>query len=198
MSTRDELLLSCGPWWRPGGRGKWPSASVPRSSQRHSAGDGPGPPDGGPVWHEQMPGPTWLCHGVNEYLEGQSHMDCFPDHCWAQMTKRSSPFWLRCWLTPKSPVWRPLQPPDEVALYLLTKETITGDELDALCKRQPKPPSPPPSPRIRRRTDFPVTAAASTTGLSLQQLFGSGEGLYLLLFYQHAYFPSPRDTIPKR
>ena len=71
-----------------------------------------------------------LASGGNEYLDGQSYMDC------AQTTAAEADDEIRalldqCFADAKKLLRENRSLLDEISLYLLQKETITGDELMA-------------------------------------------------------------------
>ena len=66
----------------------------------------------------------------NEYLEGQSYMDCAQTTA-AEVDKEVQELLSSCYERAKEVLRENRGLLDEIALYLLTKETITGDELMA-------------------------------------------------------------------
>ena len=73
-------------------------------------------------------GPMALATVQNEYLEGQSYMDCSQTTA-AQMDQEVQSILAQVLADAKKLLSDHRSLLDEVALYLLTKETITGDEL---------------------------------------------------------------------
>ena len=73
-------------------------------------------------------GPMALATVQNEYLEGQSYMDCSQTTA-AQMDQEVQSILAQVLADAKKLLSDHRNLLDEVALYLLTKETITGDEL---------------------------------------------------------------------
>ena len=73
-------------------------------------------------------GPMALATVQNEYLEGQSYMDCSQTTA-AQMDQEVQSILAQVLADAKKLLFDHRSLLDEVALYLLTKETITGDEL---------------------------------------------------------------------
>ena len=73
-------------------------------------------------------GPMALATVQNEYLEGQSYMDCSQTTA-AQMDQEVQAILAQVLADAKKLLSDHRSLLDEVALYLLTKETITGDEL---------------------------------------------------------------------
>ena len=73
-------------------------------------------------------GPMALATVQNEYLEGQSYMDCSQTTA-AQMDQEVQSILAQVLADAKKLLSDRRSLLDEVALYLLTKETITGDEL---------------------------------------------------------------------
>jgi cell division protease FtsH len=64
----------------------------------------------------------------NEYLEGQSYMDCAPSTA-AEADDEVRKLLTECYENAKKLLTEKRSLLDEIALYLLQKETITGDEL---------------------------------------------------------------------
>ncbi|MBQ3217038.1 MAG: hypothetical protein IJB35_04385, partial [Oscillospiraceae bacterium] len=66
----------------------------------------------------------------NEYLDGQSYMDCAQSTA-AQADSEVRELLNTCYRKAKALLLENRELLDEIALYLLQKETITGDELMA-------------------------------------------------------------------
>ena len=121
--------LSCGPWWAAGRQRKWPSASRPPEQPTTFSGR----LDLARRMVAQFGmssrfGPMALATVQNEYLEGQSYMDCSQTTA-AQMDQEVQSILAQVLADAKKLLSDHRNLLDEVALYLLTKETITGDEL---------------------------------------------------------------------
>ena len=77
---------------------------------------------------------------TNEYLEGQSYLDCSQDTA-AQVDVSVKELLDKVYAEAKETLTTKRQLLDEIAEYLLAKETITGDELMAYIKADKEPPS---------------------------------------------------------
>ena len=80
----------------------------------------------------------------NQYLDGQSYMDCSQQTA-ALVDKEVQSLIARCYQDALNLLSSHRNLLDEVALYLLNKETITGDELMQYVNAESNPPSQPES-----------------------------------------------------
>ena len=77
----------------------------------------------------------------NEYLDGQAYMDCSQETA-AQVDREVKKLLDRCYADAVRILTENRALLDEVALYLLNKETITGDELMAFINADKQEPTP--------------------------------------------------------
>jgi cell division protease FtsH len=76
----------------------------------------------------------------HEYLEGQAYMDCSQDTA-ALVDREVQTLLNRCYNEALAALRENRELLDEIALYLLSKETITGDELMSFvnASKDPQP-----------------------------------------------------------
>ena len=101
-----------------------------RRRQRHRAGNGAGQKNDYPVRHERRFGLMALSTVSNPYLDGSTMMNC-ADKTSAEADEEIKELLSKCYEKAKAVLRENRGLLDEIALYLLQKETITGDELMA-------------------------------------------------------------------
>ena len=82
---------------------------------------------------------------TNQYLDGQASLDCSQEIA-AQVDKAAKALLEKCYEEDKSLLTRNRALLDEISEYLLSKETITGDELMAFVNADKETPAQPEAP----------------------------------------------------